>query len=192
MEVMLTRIFLIGLVIVALSTFSFAGSCALDSFTKSCNDCSFDESGKMDKECYGAIQEVGTGCLATTYPMMSLKYALGSCPHMDECVSRLSTCKELFKTGSDARDCNNAEMIECFKTADRCAEASNGVCVEGKTEKDAGFNNVSAGGTVPDKPINETKPPSKQEREAPLWDFVCGEAFILVGLLMIAIFVKNE
>ncbi len=188
---MLNRIFLIGVVIVALSAISFAGTCAIDAFTKSCNECPFDESGKMDKECYEAIQDAGTTCLATTYPMMSMKYAIGSCPQMDECVSRLSTCKELFKTGSDARDCNDIAMIECFKTADRCAEASNRVCSEGKTEDEAGFNNVSAGGTIPDKPVEEENRPPRPG-ESPLWDFVCGDAFMFVGLLMIVIFVKNE
>lgn len=163
-----------------------AAGCALESFTKACNECSFDANGKMDKTCWEAIQKQGETCLATTYPSMSLKYAFGSCDQMDICASRLSACKEATKSGSDARDCNSQAMINCFIIADKCAEAANQVCSEGKTEEEAGFNNI----TIEENTTLENETDEKNETEITdeeeVEDFICsGMLFLMLGMLFL-------
>ncbi|MFH2101413.1 MAG: hypothetical protein ABII71_04995, partial [Candidatus Micrarchaeota archaeon] len=170
------------------------GTCAYEALTKYCNNCPFYAIGKIDEKCFKGYESQGTTCLATTYPGMSLSYTFGNCPQMDECVQRLSSCKEAHKSGSDARDCNNQEMIECFRMGDRCADAANDVCSGGKTEGEAGFDNASAGGDEPPPAPPPEQPPQyppKPVGEAPMWDFLCDIWFILPMLAVLA-FIRRE
>ena len=134
----------------------------------------------MDKACWEEIQGEGKTCLAATYPSMSLRYAFGSCHQMDICVSRLSLCKEGAKSGSDAKDCNSQAMINCFIVADKCAEAANQVCTGGKTEEEAGFNNITT-------EENKTKNGSGEieKNETGITDDERVEGFICSGLLFL-------
>lgn len=129
-----------------------AADCASGPFIKACSACTFDANGKMNQACWKSYESEGQTCLATSYPMMALKYGLTGCAQLDTCVQRLSACKEAHKSGSDAADCNNAAMINCFTVADNCAERASAVCADGKTEEETGFNNESAGGTIKDTP----------------------------------------
>jgi hypothetical protein len=171
-----------------------AAACASGPFIKACGACTFDASGKMDQACWKSYESEGQTCLATSYPMMALKYELSGCEQLDTCVQRLSACKEAHKSGSDAVDCNNAAMIKCFTVADTCAERASAVCADGKTEEEAGFNNESAGGTI--KEINETEkePEQMSRREAAnnVMDFVCGGPMVTVLLGFGLLFVRKE
>ncbi len=169
-----------------LSTLSFSANCAVEAFTKACSNCPFDAMGKIDEKCFKGYENQGTTCLAKNYPGMSVAYTFGSCPQMDECVSRLSACKETHKSGSDARDCNNQQMIECFRTGDRCAEAAAQVCTGGKTEEEAGFDDPSVGGDAPPEPPPVEPPPTTPPEPSggPSWvDMFCGPLLILLSLL---------
>lgn len=161
-------------------------TCALDSFQKACDSCSFDANGKMDQECWKQYESEGTTCLGISYPMMSAKYTFGSCPQMDECVQRLSACKEMHKSGSDLVDCKNPEMLYCFLKGDNCAQAANAVCTEGKTEEEAGFDNESAGGPIkdPEPLLEEPGIPAGPERN--IADLFCGPLFLLPFLVLSA------
>jgi hypothetical protein len=128
-----------------------------DQFTGACKSCSFDENGKMDKECWKSYEDSGKTSLAAAYPIMSGKYMFGDCPQVDVCVSRLQACKASFSTGSDTGDCNSAGVLGCFMMGDTCMYAANQVCAEGKSEDEAGFNNKSAGGTKEDDIIEVDK-----------------------------------
>jgi len=154
---------------------SFAANCSLDAFIKSCNECSFDANGKMDENCRKDVEGEGTSCLAFTYPMMSLKHQLGSCPQIDECVERLKSCKNLATTGSDAKDCSSQSMKNCFVMGDKCVEAADKVCSGGKTEEEAGFDDSEAGGPG-FNPIEEVPP---EDSEETITDFMCGGLFVL-------------
>ncbi|HID45610.1 MAG TPA: hypothetical protein EYP34_07645 [Chromatiaceae bacterium] len=191
---MLPRIMVFLLLSAALS--AAGGTCAYESFTKACSNCPFDANGKMDEKCFKGYESSGTTCLAKTYPGMSLSYTFGSCPQMDECVERLSACKEARKSGSDAVDCNNAEMIECFRMGDRCADAADEVCTGGKTEEEAGFDDPSVGGDAPPEPeeppeeppptVPPTTPPPSEPSGGPAWvDIFCGPLFILAPLFVL-------
>jgi hypothetical protein len=43
--------------------------------------------------------------------------------------------------------------MACFIIADNCMNAANEICANGKNETEAGFQNSSAGGPIPPKPI---------------------------------------
>lgn len=168
-----------------------AATCASGPFQKSCNVCTFDANGKMNEACWKQYESEGQTCLATSYPMMALKYQLSGCEQLDTCVQRLSACKEVWKSGSDAVDCKSVGMINCFKTADICAERANAVCADGKSEKEAGFNNESAGGTVKDRPEENVSAPPINEpmtiKEGSIWELICfgpGGMVLLLGLLI--------
>jgi hypothetical protein len=154
-----------------------AASCASGPFIKACSACTFDASGKMNQACWKSYESEGQTCLATSYPMMALKYELSGCEQLDTCVQRLSACKEAHKSGSDAVDCKSAGMINCFTVADTCAERASEVCADGKTEEEAGFNNESAGGPIKDRPEeNESLGPGNNVvplSEGSLIDLIC-------------------
>lgn len=180
-----------------LAGFSHAkATCAFDSFMKACDSCTFDANGKMDQQCWKQYEGEGTTCLGLSYPMMSVKYSMGFCPQMDECVQRLSACKERYKSGSDAADCNNLDMIQCFDIGDNCAQAANAVCADGKTEDEAGFNNESAGGPIKDPepepilaPTGEAPIPPGPERD--IADLFCGPGYLLAFILAGALFMRD-
>ena len=154
-----------------------AAACASEPFLKACSACTFDANGKMNEGCWKSYESEGQTCLATSYPMMALKYQFSGCEQLDTCVQRLSACKEAWKSGSDAVDCKSVGMIDCFKRGDICAERANAVCADGKTEEEVGFNNESAGGTIKDRPEeNETVGPEDNAvpiHEGSLIDLIC-------------------
>jgi hypothetical protein len=141
----------------------------------------------MDKACWKSYEDDGKSALALAYPIMSGKYAFGSCPQMDTCISRLSACKAAATSGSDLKDCSSTAVNNCFMMGDVCIEAANKVCAEGKTEDEAGFNNISAGGTKTSKQTEEKVGPR------PILDFLdCYPFFILVFLMGGALYLKRE
>ncbi len=177
-----------------------AATCASGPFIKACNACTFDANGKMNEACWKSYESEGQTCLATSYPAMALKYQFSGCKQLDTCISRLSSCKEAQKSGSDAKDCNNPSMINCFKIADNCAEAASKVCADGETEEEAGFNNESAGGPIKEiknttnttknttnttKTVDEYEPATLDD----VVDFICGgPAFVMLlafGMLIV-------
>lgn len=147
------RKMIVILAIAALVGFSAAAAtCASGPFQQSCSACTFDAQGKMNPGCWKTYENEGKTCLATSYPGMAFAYQFGDgCPQLDTCVSRLSACKEAAKSGSDARDCNSAAMLNCYRMGDACAAAASKVCSDGKSEDEAGFNEQDAGGTKPPK-----------------------------------------
>lgn len=177
-------------IIIMAGAASAAAACASEPFAKACSACTFDANGKMNQACWKSYESEGQTCLATSYPMMALKYQFSGCEQLDTCVQRLSACKEVWKSGSDAVDCKSVGMINCFKTADICAERANAVCADGKTEQEAGFNNESAGGTVKDNPgKNESAGPEGNAipiSEGSLIDLICYGPAALLPLLAIA------
>ena len=44
--------------------------------------------------------------------------------------------------------------------ADKCSEAANKICSEGKTEQEAGWNEVGTGITPPEQPAQNISPPN--------------------------------
>lgn len=179
---------LFGLLLLSGISFSAAAACASKPFIDACNACTFDANGKMNEECWKSYESSGQTCLLTSYPGMSFKYQFGDgCKQLDECVARLSACKEAMKSGSDAKDCNNPAMIACFTKADNCALAANLVCSEGKTEEEAGFDDEEAGGP---KKKNETKNDAEiviEMEDDPFLQICLGPAamlmFFMVGTL---------
>ena len=150
---MYARVFILMLLsVLFLSGLAFATTCAYDSFVQSCAKCSFDSNGKMDEACSDSYQTSAKTCLGTDYPIMSAKYMMGSCPQIDECVSKLTACKEANRQGSNKEECSNLGSKNCFVRADLCAEAANKICSEGKTEEEAGWNNLD-NATAPEQPI---------------------------------------
>ncbi len=168
-------------------------TCASEPFLKACNACTFDANGKMNEACWKQYESQGQTCLGTSYPMMALKYQFSGCEQLDTCVQRLGACKEVWKSGSDAVDCKSVGMINCFKTADICAERANAVCADGKTEEETGFNNESAGGTVKDRPEENVTKPTLDEpvyiNEGDFLTQIClgpgAMGILLIGLLIV-------
>jgi hypothetical protein len=89
-------------------------------------------------------------------------------------------------------------MINCFKTADICAERASAVCADGKSEEEAGFNNESAGGNVKDTPEEEnvttSMPPDTggNIKSGDIWELMCYGPMGMVLLLFVMLFVRKE
>jgi hypothetical protein len=95
--------------------------------------------------------------------------------------------------------------------ADKCAEAANQICSEGKTEEEAGWKNVWANATTPEQPVqnitqNVTQPNITQpenlsagqidnERQS-LYEgikaLLCPEFTIILGLLLVFLFIRRK
>jgi len=179
---MTSKILLISLLVLA-TVVSAMPTCGLNAYDASCNECSFDATGKMDKNCRVGHENNGKGCLGIAYPMMSIKYGLGSCAQMDVCVDRLKACKSQVSTGSDLRDCKTPSMDSCFVMGDTCGAAANKVCAEGMTEEEAGFNSPEAGGPG-------FKPASDGEHEG---ISACGgPAMVMLFVLFGALFLSKQ
>lgn len=186
-------VFGIVLMILIAGAANAAAACASGPFLKACSACTFDANGKMNEACWKSYESEGQTCLATSYPMMALKYQFSGCEQLDTCVQRLSACKEAWKSGSDAVDCKSAGMINCFIVGDTCAERASAICADGKTENETGFNNESAGGTIKDTPEeNVTEPPLSEPgiiKGGSLWELICfgpgAMAILLFGLLIV-------
>jgi len=108
---------LLGLLVLSLS---FAADCAREAYVKSCSQCTFDESGKMEQSCYDSQESAGQSCFAATYPIASAKYANGECPAIDKCTAQLQQCKAALTSGNDKTDCEQAYLADCFYQADVC------------------------------------------------------------------------
>ena len=191
------------MVFLFLSGIASAG-CSYDSFNAACNDCTFDAYGKMNEECWQGYQSSGTTCLGKQYPMMSAKYMIGDCPQVDECASKLTACKDANDPGTNLKECKNLATLNCFTKADACVEAANEICAQGKTEEEAGWDNVFtnqplANETVPDTTQNitqnSTTSPELSDGETAytLWDFVCPSLDMVILLFGItALFYKRD
>jgi len=187
--------------LVFISGISFATTCSYDAFIQSCAKCSFDANGKMDGACSDSYQTSAKTCLGTDFPVMSTKYMFGSCPQIDECVSRLTACKEANRQGSNRQECSNLGSQNCFAKADMCAEAANQICAEGKNESEVGWDNEGYAG-YPEPAQNITQPNVNQpdqyenmtQKEAALTikDFACGEEFFILLLLLTFLFAGNK
>lgn len=195
---MLSRLSLIALFgILLLAGISMAAEpCASKPFKDACNACTFDANGKMNEQCWKGYEDSGKTCLAVAYPGMTFAYQFGSgCKQLDECVSRLTACKEAMKSGSDKTDCNNPAMHYCFTMADNCALAANKVCSEGKTEEEAGFDDEEAGGPKKNDTKGEkTDAEIEMEMEDdPFIQAFCGEpAAIMMFLMMGTLFYRMK
>lgn len=152
------QIFIVMVSFLFFSAIASAATVSADSFTKSCNTCSFDSSGKMDKKCWEDIQDGAKTNLALAYPSMSFKYQFGGgCAALDQCIAALQSCKALRTSGNDRSDCYQGDVMVCFKMADSCAEAANKVCTEDKSEEESGLKDTLKNMT--------TKPGEKKDEE---------------------------
>ena len=118
-------------------TLSFAASCAEKSYSTSCAKCTFDTSGKMNKNCYEKYQGSGITCLFAAYPLESIEYKMGNCPGVDTCVDRLDTCKALYSSGNDALDCDSGALDNCFRQSDICVQMAVKDCSKPPPEQPA-------------------------------------------------------
>ena len=182
---------------------SFAG-CSYDSFTQACNGCTFDQYGKMNEECWQGYQSSGTSCLGKQYTLMSAKYMIGGCPQVDECASKLTACKDANNPGSNLLECKNLASLNCFIMADDCVDVANEICANGKTEDEAGWNNVFTpqlldNQTTANEAQNVTANATGSQTEAPeiRWqdvvEFFCPSYYGFVILFgMAALFYKRS
>ncbi|MBU0586596.1 hypothetical protein KJ780_03720 [Candidatus Micrarchaeota archaeon] len=103
-----------------LSSIAFAESCSSFTYSKACQYCEFDDNGKMDASCYNGYKTSGIMCTSTDYPIASAAYAAGKCPEIDECASKLESCKAMVASGNDKKDCQDGYVADCFAESDNC------------------------------------------------------------------------
>jgi hypothetical protein len=108
--------------LIILASFVSAAACASKSYSAACNKCDFDSDGKLDKACYEGYQSSGVSCLFAAYPLESISYQMGNCPAVDVCKDRLETCKALYSSDNDKKDCSTGDLDHCFTNADRCVD----------------------------------------------------------------------
>jgi len=181
-----------------LSGLSFAATCSYDAFIQSCTQCPFDAYGKMNETCSDSFQTDAKTCLGKEYPIMSTKYLFGQCPQIDECVTKLTACKDANRQGSNKDECSSQASKNCFVMADKCAEAANKICSEGKTEEEAGWNNVGTGISPPNQTENITnvtppsggKPMNNSEAIGNIENFLCPVTTVILVLLLGSLFLK--
>lgn len=107
---------------------SFAASCSVDSYRNACSGCSFDANGKIDKECMNGKKSAGIACVSSSYPRMSIEYAQGKCPQVDECSAQLQSCLSQMGTGNDKADCAEGSSMTCYAISDQCVQKAAGKC----------------------------------------------------------------
>lgn len=134
-------------ILVMLAGAVFAG-CAAEAYSKTCNSCSFDASGKVDSSCKSGYQSSGTSCVSISYPIMAGKYAEGKCPAVDSCAEELRSCTAQYSSGNDSEDCREGSTAVCYAAADECVKHAAVTC--GEIEKpcqgsSAGFILLFAG-----------------------------------------------
>jgi len=190
-------ILLIGMVFLSLSGIASAG-CTYDSFNAACNDCTFDAYGKMDQSCWQGYQSSGTTCLGKQYPIMSAKYMIGDCPQVDECAAKLTACKDANDPGSNLKECKNLATLNCFIMGDECVAVANEICANGKTEDEAGWDNVFTPQPLDNQTgLNETQnvtpnvtdeqPMTNRDAFNTIKDFLCPWDFIILfGVIVLA------
>lgn len=114
-----------------LSGIAFAGmSCAADAYRYSCQQCSFDASGKMDQKCYQEKKSAGISCVAANHAIASAAYAAGKCPGIEACASDLQKCQAQMGTGNDSADCAEGSTGTCFVISDQCVDKAARDCGE--------------------------------------------------------------
>jgi len=99
------------LIVLLVSGIALAATCAEDAFVDACQNCQFDEYGKMNQTCYESYQARGQTCVGTAYPGMATQYIMGGCPAIEACASNLQLCKNLYTTGNDSKDCELVSNI---------------------------------------------------------------------------------
>lgn len=115
---------------------SFAVSCAVDAYRKTCASCPFDANGKVDRSCSDGYKQSGIACTSAAYPIMSTKYAAGKCPQVDACAEQLQSCVAQVSTGDDRADCQEGSVMACYSAADSCTKRAALAC--GEIEKECG------------------------------------------------------
>ena len=105
-----------------------ASNCSQDAYRKACQNCAVDQFGKMNETCSQGYQSSGQACVASTYPVMATKYAIGMCPAVDACISTLQSCKDAFSLGNDSADCSYPPVEKCFKDSDICVDRASQNC----------------------------------------------------------------
>jgi hypothetical protein len=195
---MLRNFIILFSILVLFAGISSASTVSVDSFTKSCNTCSFDSSGKMDKACWEEIQDGAKVDLAVAYPGMSFKYQWGGgCKPLDQCIAALQSCNSLQTSGSDRTDCSQGNVIVCFKMADACAEAANKICSEGKDEDESGLNDIIKNMTTTKNDTSQGEPEddvivvSEDDPWGDLIGCLLGFSVIGFGALGAAFFSRN-
>ncbi|MCX8205812.1 MAG: hypothetical protein N3H30_01125 [Candidatus Micrarchaeota archaeon] len=108
-------------------------SCSINSYTGACDNCPFDEKGKMDRACLETYKSGGLACISAKYPIMSAKYSAGDCPAVSECADELSSCIAGASSGNDKEDCRKNSVMVCYANADRCIERASVKCGETET-----------------------------------------------------------
>jgi len=191
------KVFLLMIVLgLAFAGIASAATVSVDSYKKSCSSCSFDSSGKMDGECWQGIQDGAQLDLAIAYPGMSYQYQWGNgCTPLDQCVAALQSCKALHTSGNDETDCTTNRLMNCFASADACAEAANQICSEGKSEEESGIKDVIKNMTTKSNESQEPEPGKLTPGEEAQLDDLLGCIFpfgiIAFGALGAAIYSRK-
>lgn len=107
---------------------TFAASCSENAYKNACSSCSFDANGKIDKDCMGGQKSAGIACVSASYPLMSVEYAQGKCPQVDECSAQLQQCLSQMGTGNDKADCQEGSVTTCYAISDQCVRSAAGKC----------------------------------------------------------------
>jgi hypothetical protein len=114
-------------ILVLLSGAVFAG-CASEAYSKTCNSCSFDANGKVDRSCSDGYKNGGTACVSTSYPLMAAKYSEGKCPQLESCADELRSCTAQYNSGDDKADCAEGSAAVCYAAADLCTKSAAAKC----------------------------------------------------------------
>ena len=138
--------FLSFLLLASLSGTLFAISCGEDAYGKSCSQCAFDQSGRMDRGCYQRFENEGVACTAASDVVAATKYKEGKCEPVARCVRELEACKASASTGNDSLDCRVGSVSNCFEEADECFELASDQCHD-ITSEDVG-NLICPGGSL--------------------------------------------
>lgn len=194
---MMRQVFVLMMVCLVLTGTVSAATVSIDSYQKSCTQCSFDANGKMDPLCWQGIQDNAKTDLALAYPAMSFQYQFGGgCAPLDQCVSALQACRSMRTTGNDDLDCKGNTLTYCFTSADACAEAANQICAEGKSEEESGITDVLANMTTQKNDSGFPTEKTDFEKEKEVEDFLgmlCLEpAFIMGAVLVGALFCRRD
>jgi hypothetical protein len=190
---MMRQIFIFMIVCLAMMGVVSAATVSIDSYSKSCTQCTFDANGKMDQKCWQEIQDGAKTDLALAYPSMSFQYQFGGgCAPLDQCVAALQTCKSLHTSGNDQTDCYHNRLTHCFRSADKCAEAANKICAEGKSEEESGIKDVIEDMTSKEDKDEEEEEVPDMEDQVDFWLDCLFPGFILLSVLVGGVFSNRK
>ena len=141
--------FLAGVLILLTLNGQAIASCATESFRNACKYCSFDEEGRVDKDCQGSYESKGKTCTIKAYPKATAKYLSGyligdGCPALEACVNKLKSCTSISCPDKAKQNCVNPVCLSCYHEADRCAYRASEDCA-GKAECGDGKCEISLG-----------------------------------------------